>query len=520
MSRPITATHVYRYLLCEHTAMLTFHGNADRTVAPHEGLRLLLELGNRHEASWVAANCADWVASSFPERDWAAGLAATLDLMRSGVPGVLQGVLMDTDRVGKPDLLRREEGRSDLGDHHYIAGDVKSSAEPHTEQVMQVLFYARLLELLQGRLPSYGYLIMADGREERFDVASFLPIFDEVLNEIRQIRDGERQTKLHLSHECGACGWRVCCRDLAGESGDLSLIPGVGRGTAELLRQEGIETVTHLATLSVDRGRELAEAQVLGLEVLGPLRKRARAVEGGEPSILSAPDVPPPPEGIYVVASSDPRRKGGAFLYALLEVDAAGEERHEILLATAPNEERELWHRFLKRIAASKKAGRRDRFTGSPIFHSGGLSPATVETIQATHGGDAIGFERVHDEGVDLSRMLLRSIAVPTPSASLRAYTTFTDALGADGEKGAEGEEEGPGFEARFGGSFGHYYPWHERFTATGDEMWRRKILAAAELELEALRSLRLRLHDAARRSEPRRAAADRRHRRARSRSR
>ncbi|MAE69014.1 MAG: hypothetical protein CME06_00940 [Gemmatimonadetes bacterium] len=502
MNPPITATHVYRYLLCEHTATLAFHGDPARSVAPHEGLRLLLELGNRHEASWVAEHCADWATPSYPERDWAAGLAATLDLMRSGVSGVLQGVLIDVDRVGKPDLLRREEGPSDLGDHHYIAGDVKSSAEPHTEQVMQVLFYARLLELLQGRLPSYGYLIMADGREERFDVTSLLPIFDEVLREIRQIRDSGRQTKLHLSHQCGACGWRVFCRDLAQEKKDLSLIPGVGRGTADLLRQTGIATVRDLATLSLEQGRKLAEAEVLGIEVLGPLRRRARAVERGEPTILSAPEVPPPPEGIYVVASSDPRRNGGAFLYAILEIDRSGKERRETLYAKTPAEERELWHRFLERITASKKGNRRERFSGIPIFHSGGLAPATVEAIQSAHGGDPIAFERVHDEGVDLSRMLLRSIAVPTPSASLRAYTSFSGGVGADGEGIGAGQPGGSGFEARYGGPFGHYYPWHERFTATGDEAWRRKILAAAELEIEALRSLRLRLHEAAKRAE------------------
>ncbi len=504
MERAITATHVYRYLLCEHSATLAFHGDPARRVNPHEGLRLMLELGNRHEADFVAEHCADWSTPRYPERDWGGGLEATLELMRKAVPGILQGVLLGPDRLGMPDLLRKEAGKSELGDHHYVAGDIKSSARPHTEQVMQVLFYTRLVEELQGRQPSYGYLVMADGREKRFQVETLLPIFDEVLMEIRGIRAGKRATRLHLCRECGSCQWRNHCRGQALAADDLSRIAGIGRGTAELLRQAGIATVAELAAMSAERAREVADADLLGLEVLEPLRRRGRATARGKPTILSAPDVPPPPEGLYVVAAGDPRRAGSAFLYDLLEVSGAGEERRQTLLADSPEQEGDLWRQFLARVKATMGERRHKHFAHPPIFHAGGLAPASLESIQALHGGDREAFERVHDEGIDLSRVLLRSIAVPTPSANLRAYASF-DGCGGESE-GAPEADSGLGWEPEYGGAFGHYYPWYERLGATGEARWRDKILAAAGRELEALRSLRLRLHVAAERASEARA--------------
>lgn len=503
MLRRITATHVYRYLLCEHSATLSFHGDPDQSVAAHEGLRLLLDLGNRFEAEWVAEHCADWSTPEYPQGDWEAGLAATKALMRAGVPGILQGVLCDENRVGKPDLLRRTVGASELGDHHYIPGDVKSSARPHGEQIMQVLFYARLLEGAQHRLPEQGYLVLADGREEGFQVAPLLPVFDEVLAEIQEIRAGQRRTCLHLCHECASCSWRVHCRSEARERDDLSRISGVGRGLAQLLRQFNVETAKELALLAPAARQHLVSEEILSAEVLEPLQQRARAVVRGRASILSAPEVPPPPEGLYVVANVDPRRRGGLVLVSWLAVDQRGREERELLLAKRPEESKTLWQALLERVQESTGGQRRNGFRGAPIFHAGGLSPALVETIQAVQGGSDQAFRRVHDEGVDLSRVLHRSIAVPTPASGLRAYAAFS------APHPVREEADGPGREPEYGGPFGHYYPWHERWVATGEESWRRKIATAAARELDALRNLRLRLHEAAERARQAREAPD-----------
>jgi predicted RecB family nuclease len=530
MLRLITATHLYRYLLCEYSATLAFHGDEERRVPPHEGLRLLLDLGNRHEAAWVAEHCADWVAVADPQGDWEVGSEATKRLLGSGVPGVLQGVLLAADRVGKPDLLRRETGASVWGDFHYVAGDVKSSARPHGEQVMQVLFYARLLEEIQGRMQEYGYLIMADGREERFEVAPLLPIFNDALAELRQIRDGERQTRLHLCHECGACPWRVHCRQEALRLDDLSRVPGVSRGMAELLRSEGLETVTALTDLVPERARELILRGSLPAQVLARLQRRARAVARGTATILSAPEVPAPPAGLYVTATVDPRREGALVVIGVLAVDGQGGERREVQLTTAPAEEEKLWHWLLQQVATVSDArpgdarssgaggasgadgGGRKGFRGPPIFHSGDLTPQVVEALERTHGGPRAVVDRLHDEAVDLGRALLRSIALPTPSASLRAYAAHVAArtqqeggtpADAGGDSVTDNGEDSVeiGREPEYGGSFGHCYPWHERWIATGSPSWKQKIFTAVEEELEALRALRLHLFEAAERA-------------------
>lgn len=482
----IIATHVYRYLQCEHAVFRAFFENPDRKVEPHRGLQLIFDQGNRHEDRIVAA--LGWPEPEYPPGDWEAGLAATRALMAEGVPGISQGVLVHGDRVGRPDLLRRIEEPSSLGPWRYEAGDVKSSATPHSEQVLQVAFYADLLQTVQGVIPDSGYLVLGDGREERFELGPFLLTLEEVLTEIREIRDGTRHPELHLDEDCGACEWRQACRGDAETADHLSRVAGLGRGLTELLRQAGVNSTRELAAADV---HELAEAGVAAAPVLQRYVRRAQAITEGTPLLLGPPHLPPPPGATYLVVAEDPHRPGGAFVWGILQITPQGREfRRAVILARSPADERKAWPWILAQVG---RGGPTHRL---PVFHSGGLTAARAETLQSVHGGDEKVFKYVHDHAIDLRRMLQRSLALPAPSSTLRAFDGLR-------RKGDDPFEDGPGREAHYGGGFGPYPAWYAEWLASEDDSWLERLRAAVHRELDALRALHLQLSAPASKAAP-----------------
>ena len=106
--RRITGTHVYSYVKCPHLAALDLclDRSARRPDQPWE--EFAKRRGRDFEAQLVAGLGVQ--APDYPERDFAAGAAATRALLAAGTPYVHQGVLLADDRLGLPDLLRKVAG--------------------------------------------------------------------------------------------------------------------------------------------------------------------------------------------------------------------------------------------------------------------------------------------------------------------------------------------------------------------------------------------------------------------------
>lgn len=268
----ITGTSVYTYPKCPRAVALDFHGDREQRRPPTEVEEFVLRRGRDLEDRLTADM--GWPTPSFAERDFEAGATATLELLREGVPGVLQGVLLEEERLGIPDLLRREDGDSDLGAHHYVVGDIKSSAAARGDQVLQVMFYSRLLERRQGRAPSYAYLVLRDGHEERFDCADYAAVIDEVDSEVAALRSGDVVARPFLSSACSGCRWSEVCLPELEEKSDLSLLHGMTRGLRETLEAVGVADAQAAASMSVE---SVARHSRLEAALLRRLKKAAQA---------------------------------------------------------------------------------------------------------------------------------------------------------------------------------------------------------------------------------------------------
>jgi predicted RecB family nuclease len=347
----ITGTSVYSYVKCPRLAELDLHLDRRERRAPTPWEEFAARRGREFEARFVAPLGARQPV--YPERDFAAGAAATLDLLHGGVPLVHQAVLQRDNRLGLPDLLRRVDGRSELGDHHYEVVDVKTSARARSDQILQVAFYSCLLGDVQGRRPEHGALVLKDGSEDRFVLADYLAVVAEVEQELHLLRQGGDRARPFLQAGCETCHWNHRCLPELEAASDLSLVQGMSRGARAILESVGCRTVEDLATFRAEgarargnldatllrRLRRGAHARLLGKPLPEP-RPRTKPLDGAAIVHLLAD---PYADRVLAFASLWPARPDGTVVYALPRDRADEWPAFRGLLAQVP-EAAELLH--------------------------------------------------------------------------------------------------------------------------------------------------------------------------------
>lgn len=417
--RRITGTHVYTYPKCARAVALDFHGDRDDRRPVTEVEEFVLKRGRDLEDRLCAD--LDYAEPQYPERDFEAGAAATHALLREGPPGVLQAVLLEEDRLGIPDLLRREEGASELGDFHYVVGDIKSSRLARGDQILQTMFYSRLLKRLQGREPGYAYLILRDGHEERFALADYEAAIDEVEQRIVSLRSGDTQAEAFYGYACDSCRWSQVCLPQLEERNDLSLVQGMTRGLREVLGVAGVTDVDGLRGISVET---VAKRTRLESALLRRLKKAAESRAMGRPLRDRRPAAIDPCQVAVVHMLSDPFADRIHWFGALYPATADGTV-HEVFVE---KRERELsaFLGLVERLPAK-----------APIWHYGEALPRWFEEAGWSRRTPA-GLEA---RTVDLARRL-RGVAVyPGPVFGLGSHVKYS--LGRDPHRAGDARAVG-----------------------------------------------------------------------------
>lgn len=282
--RRITGTHVYSFVKCRHLASLDLFLSRKDRREPMPWEEFAAKRGRDFEDDYVAD--LGVVQPEYPERDFDAGAMATRELLVGGAELVHQAVLSSEDRLGLPDLLRKLDGASDLGEHHYEVLDVKTSGKSRGDQILQVVFYTQLLAELQGRMPEHGALILKDGREERFLIADYAAACNQVVAELRQLRAAPESSRPFLQMGCGGCYHDERCLPEMKARGDLSLVQGMSHGARAILEQMGCATIEDLAAFHPDSARARGN---LDKTLLRRLRRAAQAYLLGKPILEHRP---------------------------------------------------------------------------------------------------------------------------------------------------------------------------------------------------------------------------------------
>lgn len=413
----LTATDFYRYLHCPHWpyferfASAEDRKNLQRPLSDLE--KSMMENGLLHEAEVVETLFAGKEVMTAPEtKDAEKACEQTLELMRKGVAYIYQGTLTVGDWTGRPDLLERHDEPSKLGAWHYVPVDVKSTHALEKYQRMQLVFYATLLERLQGRFPARPAILNRDGIRIEFDAAEYISEFEALVVELERLRAGERPDPV-LRKSCKDVGtWGAACEQLAFSQNDIALLYNVDVRRLRALRELGVRTVADAAEMDPVTLDGMAPGLRLhGLEVA---KMQAQSLQYQWVMVREPVTLPTGGLEIHFDIESDPPNDMD-YLYGILIREPSG-DRYLPFVAESLEGEEGMWRAFLAWIETLPKEYH--------VYHFASYEHARLSVLEGRYGGSA-ALNEFRERMVDLKEMTSGSIVFPLYFYGLKYIAKF-----------------------------------------------------------------------------------------------
>ena len=160
----LSASDLSNHLSCRHLTVLDLDVASGERSAPSwnsPDAQILRERGIAHETAYV-----DHLRSSgltvVNFRDLGneeQAVNETLLALQAGVDIVVQAAFSDNGWFGRADVLRKVARASRLGDWSYEAYDCKLARETKAATILQLSLYSHLVEVAQGVLPEFMYVV-------------------------------------------------------------------------------------------------------------------------------------------------------------------------------------------------------------------------------------------------------------------------------------------------------------------------------------------------------------------------
>jgi predicted RecB family nuclease len=158
------------------------------------------------------------------------GTTITVATLRSGPSLLADAKLEDESLSLRFDALKRVPGPSRLGDHHFLPVLHHHGEKVGRQQKVLLAVLGIALARVQVVRPTAG--LVACGADARIRKVRMDPKLyrqaEQVIGELRRLRDGGEPPRLILNGHCQVCEFRQRCREQAVEADDISLLGGVG----------------------------------------------------------------------------------------------------------------------------------------------------------------------------------------------------------------------------------------------------------------------------------------------------
>ena len=241
--------------------------------------------------------------------------------------------------LGKPDILKKADGRSFFGPHHYEVREIKSAERITEHHKIQAAFYSMMIGHIQGRYPEKFYMVNGSGQETEHAFADSVDDLESSLKSITEILQYKRMpepTYGNTPYPWARHGDRIAIRNKG-----VSLIHGVGERKAELLRRHGYNTIHKLASCNESR---LAKVPLIGNSSARRFKMHAQAIKDGRPSMMEEPALPRRKTEIFMDFEGEMNNKR-IYLIGML-VRKNGREGYSYFMSRRG--EKRMWYRLLK----------------------------------------------------------------------------------------------------------------------------------------------------------------------------
>lgn len=413
MPKRIHATELHALTQCDRQVYLDHNGDPSLRAPQSDYQKWLREQGLEHENRVVSDFAIQKPTYTYDNLE--IGYEITCEFMREGVAYIYQGVLMDGDLIGIPDLLERVDGPSRWGDYHYRPLDIKLASTSSEGYRLQVMAYVALLEAIQGVRPAGGLMLRLPANERTEEqyyheepVDFSIDLYDARLAQVRELAAGA-EPRPFFSSTCGGCAWRDVCIPMVDASQDASLIPGLRRDVWRALHERGIGKLADVASADVS---DLLSIKGVGEKTAPAIIHKAQALSTGEMILIDKPNLPPPSDDVIFDVESIPGE--GVFYLMGFMVGAGDERNYQYYLAGSPEDEGRTWKDFLARM---------DRHTGK-IYHYGVYERTTVKSLSGRYDTKAQA-DALLERMIDLEKTVKDCTVLPLRSTSLKAVAPW-----------------------------------------------------------------------------------------------
>jgi predicted RecB family nuclease len=298
------------------------------------------------------------------------GTAITAETLKQGAP-LLVNATIDDDAISiRFDGLKRSDGPSKLGGHHYIPVLHNHDDKVGRQRKLLLAVLGLVLDGVQGLRPATGLVARgAEGRlsKVRLDAKLYREA-EQVLDKVRRLQAGGEPPKLTLNRHCQVCEFRQSCRKQAEQADDISLLGSVGEKELKRYNSKGIFTLTQLSCTFRPRKRA-KRVKRSGYNRYPALQ--ALAIREKKVHVYGTPEIPRKPMQIFLDAEG--REDGGfAYLLGVLVVEGESQLMHSFW-ADSPDQEVQAFDGLLDLLD-----GRKDFV----LFHYGSYDRRLVQRMR------------------------------------------------------------------------------------------------------------------------------------------
>src|SRR3954451_17805479 len=305
MATKITRDIIESYLNCKYKGHLKLTGESG-TISDYEAMTSAARASSREQALTR-------LAARFGEGAAGRGAVVTAALLKQGAPFLLDASLEDDGLSLRLDALKRVDGASKLGEHHYLPVLYNHGDKVSRTRKLLLAMLGLVLSRVQGVRAAVGLIARGpDGRLGKVCLnATLYKQAELVLDEVKRLQAGGELPKLTLNKHCHLCEFRQRCHTQAEKADDISLLGGVGEKELKKYNRKGIFTLTQLSCTfrPRKRGKRVKRTSFPHYAALQALAIRERKVH-----VYGIPDVPRKPVQVFLDAEGN---EDGGFAYLL-----------------------------------------------------------------------------------------------------------------------------------------------------------------------------------------------------------
>jgi predicted RecB family nuclease len=452
MATRITRDIIESYLNCKYKGHLKLAGECG-THSDYETMTTTARQASRAEA--VAK-----LVVRFGACDACREMAVTAATLKQGKPLLADAQLEDEGLSLRFDALKRADGASKVGDHHYRPVLHHHGDKVGRQQKVLLALHGLALARVQGLRPAVGLIVR--GPEARLGKvhldAKLYRHAEQILDEVKRLQAGGEPPRLTLNKHCPVCEFRQWCRTKAEEAGDISLLAGVGEKELKRYHRKGIFTLTQLSCTfrPRKRGKRVKRTDYPRYTALQALAIREQKVH-----VYGTPDLPRKPVQMFFDAEGV---AGAGFVYLLGVLVVKGDvQTTHSFWADGPDQEVQMFDAFLDLLAP---------YEDFALFHYGGYEKTLLKRMRKVVTRKDL-VDRALGKTLNVLSVIHTSVYFPTFSNGLKDVARHLGCTWTD--------ENASGLQSLV---------WRARWEQLGEQCWKDKLLTYNAEDCAALRKV------------------------------